>query len=526
MTDYINFDTHPRYKERLESWETARDLYRGEHKTLVQVKYLWPHRIETLDGNEQIVKQSSEIRRSREQRTRFKNNTEMSVSMLQSLFFKSDPESDEQVKELFGGDYVGIDEEGNKITMPTFIKSHVFTDLALYGKPIILADAPPGEFRSAADVQVAKHLPRLRSLCPLAVKDWDIETLNPDRLGQYNALRHEYYYIAPRERLTSKVSVSLRSDELCLVNGKYVINVYEMLVDKDGKPDCTDSGEPKWQQIFSVPTKLERVPVSVMSEDPWLEDANQEVLRGFNLRSNMDNIQYNQGYRNVFVIGLDPKDQDQIKAFSENAVNLIPEGGSVTALEPVNVEGYEKSVSQSARDVLALAMNQLHVLPFDSKEAPGEGAQEQQWEPVRDFILSTITRIEAMVNESVQNAALFAGKENFTGKVTFNKQLTKEDWTKWLETYNSMHDLLKRVDGFEEAAAKKAITALNFPDEEKAKLLKNADNLEEAPTMADRQGVLDQFGKGTPDQQADEKKDQNLPPGDKAQAENQDQAKQ
>ena len=81
MTTGVQLYTHPEYKRAVNDYVLWRDLYEGDHATLVK-KYLWYHGLEKKADDT-----ASELRRAREERTRYLNFIEIMVSLWISIFF-------------------------------------------------------------------------------------------------------------------------------------------------------------------------------------------------------------------------------------------------------------------------------------------------------------------------------------------------------------------------------------------------------------------------------------------------------
>jgi hypothetical protein len=417
------------------------------------------------------------------------NIAEVLISLWTSIMLREEAANEEQVAPIFGGDVNNVDCCGKSLFR--FTKEEEVTPYLLYGQVYLLADAPRGNPMTKADEKSIGLIPRLRSLSPLSVVDWDIECVDPNRLGKFNFLRHEYHHMPMRMSADVAPNEELYTDVLTR-DGGYKVATYRLITtDKQGHPIVyTNDADREWELVEEVPIpKLTEVPVAYICDRPWLREANEEILRHFNLRSNKDNIQYNQGFDKTFIKGVSGQDPQAIQALTEYTVSLLPETGDAFKLDPVDVSGLERAVAEALENALKVGLNMLRTTPAASKEAPS--AQSQDTEKANMFALvdSTLETLENCLNQAINYAAMFKGEMNFESDLEFPRSLKESsiaDFTtlavafidKFSQYPESLKDILlkaaKRLDLSEEAIKEietKVVEAPPTPEEQRQALV-------------------------------------------------------
>lgn len=477
---------HPEYLQRYDNWVLAKDLYEGVHSTLVQ-KYLWYHQIEKQNSN-----QTKELRSLREERTRYKNLTEIGVSIWQSLFFRTPPTPDKKLKKLLEDTGAEHNIDGMGTSLNSFVKNKVLVSRLNYGKICILADSFPIEARTLKEQKDNKLRPYLDIINPLDAVDWAIDYSNPARIGKYDLFRHVFYGVAPRKNSKEEPQLRKYSRELTVTNGKYQVEQYYVNVDKNFKvvEDYIVNGKEDWRADGEILiTDLKEIPVSVIDSESWFKDANEESLRYFNLRSNKDNILHQQGYQDKYIVGVDPTDTARINAFNEYSYKLLPENGNAFAIEPIDPASYERAEAEAQASFFNVTLNKLRLLPNSSDESQAADAINKENEYTYALVEADLDELENVMNDSFKNFALLMGDENFDGKLEFNKQITPESFQEFINLHMSFRDVLSKIEGYDKAAAVKAIKKARFDTKDEEALLKIA---EETDFKANEEALLEE----------------------------------
>jgi hypothetical protein len=450
----VQFFEHPEYAAKKWDWKMYQDLFEGDHDVIVANEaYFWRHPIENHP------EQGKVIRAIRAQLSRYLNLTEPAVSVWSGIFFKEDPKIDE-VTDLFGDNVNDVDGDGTDLI--TFIKEEIFVPFVRDGRPIILTDAFEFSGQSKADEKQSGHRAFFEVLNVLDVKDWEIETKNPARRGKLNFLRYEYKVIEPRTSASDKP----------------VVSTYSKVLFRDAAGLCTGTtfksnkqnnqvGE-VWEQVGEPAgfVGFTELPVQAfMKGKSWIKGACEQQLALFNHYSGYSNQLHNQAYQRV-VIFTDDRENAAI-ALSMFTAALLPAGGSVHTIEPSNTQPYEHAIDRTVDSFFKVVFNQTKSLSAASKEAPGAETLKEMKEDLVSLVKSSITELENLVNKMVRDYAIFVGQKDFTGKITFSKDITTEDVTKMIEIYLAHQDDIKQILPWHQAYLKKVVDLQNFtPDEE------------------------------------------------------------
>lgn len=487
-TNGVQLYQHPRYRQMLAEWQLYQDLYEGEHSTLTG-KYLWYHALERKGDADAGI-----IRNCRIERTRYLNLEEILVSLLVSIFFRNEGTASKELIAMMGDEIKNVDGKGSSLF--TFVKS-VGQNVIHYGDTYVSADAFPLAAGSEAQARDRGARPFLELLTPLEVPDWQVETDDPARFGKLNALRREFDVLVPRSRLNSQPETRRVSHELFMDGNKFAVQVYLGELDEQGNVVKDPQGEAVWTSGELIATDLVELPVAYVHCDSWLAGASQEILRHFNLRSNLDNVNYHQGYQKLAAIGV--SNDEQRIALSANVVACLPENGDLRAIEAAQAVGLENAVTNSLQNVFNVGLNQLRQIAADSKVGQTADAQSKEREYTTSLVESELQTIETLINQALGYYAEFKGKDGTNCTYTLDKEIEDEDFDKWLRVYGSIKDeLASNYPDVNKAAVKKAISQLHLDDEEE--LLQAVDaaviKTPEAQADEERQGLLNKFARG------------------------------
>lgn len=462
---------HPDYLQKQPNWIKARDLYEGRHEVLTRGEYLWYHQIERNTGDPT----ASNIRRSREERTRYLNFSEILISLLTSLFFKNSPRPDNDLSKLLEQTDAASNIDGFGTNLESFIKDNVLSSLLNYGKVVILVDSFPLQPANLGEQIDRKIRPYMELIEPLKAMDWGRESLDSERLGEWNFFRYEFEGVLPRKRASDEPQLRRYSHELYLDAGRYAIQEYYVGLDKNFNvtPEHWDnkSQSAEWITGDIRATDFDHIPISVYESESWLKDANEESLRYFNIRSNRDNIIYQQGYQDKYVTNIDPTDVKRIRAVSEYVTKLLPENSNAFAIEPVDPIAYEKAEREAISNVFKVGLNRLRDLPIDSRESQSSESVDKQNEFTFALIQSELSEIENVVNDALRDFAAFYGASDFEGKIGIEREISEEDFDQFRNTWFAFKDLFTQYPEIQPEIAKKALKKLKIEKEKEQELM-------------------------------------------------------
>lgn len=469
MSESTTLYKHPTYIAMAPDWERLGDMYKGDHDTMVKPIYLVPHTQELVNDAEGISKQ---MRAARELRTRYMKIPEIIVSLWTSFFFRKPYQLDQETVKLFqlaDGSSAENNIDGNGTSLSKFLQK--FTEIYLtFGKSTILVDSFNIDVGTKNQEVGLNIRPYMELVKPLAIPDWDIETADPARVGQFNFLRHEFDIIKPRARSSDEIERVRVTNELYLENGIYKIARFELPLDKNGivKTDPKDkSREATWTLIKEVTTKLQgEIPVAMLDDETWIDGVCEETFRFHNLRSSKDSVEYAQGFQKIFISGDGLTNTESIKAITEHVISLLPAGATVQGLEPVSTDGLDRSITQALENAFKVGLNQLRQVGADSKETQAADAIQMEKDNTYALCESTLKDLENVFNTAIRHYARFKGIEGFTGKLVLNKEIKDEDINQFLTTYNSFRDRLVKYNKLSKAIDKKVVGTLNLSDEE------------------------------------------------------------
>lgn len=457
---------NPEYYQYEPQWTLARDLYEGDHDILTRSNYLWTHAIE--EANQDPVAQRLRARRC--QRTRYLNLSEVLISLWCSLFFKKDPQVD-SITEALLKDHNGlrnIDGRGSSLT--GFFRNKVLPSYLNYGKVVLVVDSLPIVARNITEERQIGARPFLDLIEPLNFVDWSREVADPKRLMEFTFARYQYTGVLPRRTSSEEPKLRRYSYEYRHDSGIVTLNV--AYVDLDGSYKVIDKhwdAEKKteaWQTDTNpIPlVGLDEIPIAVFEDESWLKDANQETLRHFNLRSNRDNINYNQGFQEKYLnIQGGKMDSTRIGAFNEYAHKILDVGESAFVLEPIDPLALEKSEQEAIRNVFRVGLNRLHSLPDSSDESPSADSMDKQNEYTSKLVESALVEIEDIANQALKHYAAFMGKANFEGKIELDKEVSDESFEQFITTWQTFSDMLSGSSKIKTEVARKALHKLRLP---------------------------------------------------------------
>lgn len=485
MSNSATLYKHPEYIYKYDSWKVAKDLYEGKREIITRPEYLWPHSIELKDKDfnvaahlsgdrSQINTGAGALRISREQRTRYPGLQEVIVSLWQSLFFSEPSRPDEKLRELLKDHDGEKNIDGFGKSLNAFLQDDILVSRLLYGKSIVLVDSFPVVARNLQEQRDRKLRPFMSLINPIDAVDWKIVTDDPARVGDYEAFRHEFIGVIPRSSLLAEPSLRRYSHVLSLVDGKYTIQEYYLDLENDFKVKSEhlnpETKSEAWAKGKEVITELDFIPISIHESDAWLDDVGQEVLRHYNLRSNRDNINYNNGYDIRYAKG-ENWDSKAIQALSEYTVVLLDKDGDFGKLPASDPVALEKAEKESIEHIFRVGLNKLRQIASGSKEVQSAEATDKDNEYTFRLVEAELQSIEDSINESLQHYAKFLGKDNFDGKLELEKKVSTENFDKFITAWMSFKDSLTKVEGLEKSVVKKVIKKLRLDSQDEKEIL-------------------------------------------------------
>lgn len=494
MANVLN--THPEYLQNYDQWLLSKDLYDGNHRVLTgNSAYLWMHAIEEKSATDLA---SSEIRARRELRTRYLNLSEIIVSLWTSLFFKKEPRLDKSLEKLLAGHDGARNIDGRGTSLASFFRNKILPSYLLYGKVILVVDSLPIEARNLGDEIRAGQRPFLDIIEPLDFKDWSRNTSDPAKITDFTFGRHEFIGVMPRASSSEIPVVRRFSYEYRLEGGAVSLYISYLDLDKNykvkenqlDKETRTEQWQSQGEPILL--NKLERVPLSVVEDESWLKNVDQEILRHFNARSNRDNINYTQGYDEKYLkINGGAISADRLKAFNEYTRVILNTDEDAMKLDPVDPAALERMESEAIRNVFRVGLNRLHMLPDASQESPSAESLDKAGEYTSDLVEAALGDIEDIANQAFKDYAAYLGQKNFDGKIQLDKEVSEESFDEFITVWQAFGDRLSKYEKISKATDKKALHKLGLPRDEMPELEKEIDEGPGETTTDQGQAIQD-----------------------------------
>lgn len=504
----IKFFEHPEYQANSYKWQMYRDLYDGDHATLVDPRYLWEHELERSqapiksqlpDGSDKPIAEETvgqRLRRIRAIRSRYYNLMEPIISAYIAMAFQKPARVDDATKTMLGEDIEDIDGQGTSLF--SFITNRIAVSYFRDGRPFVLVDAPENTARSRQEERDIGFRPFMDLLDILSVKDWQLAELGP-RAGKFELFRYEYEVIAPRQSLLSEPEKVLYCKVYSIQEGAVVVEVFRQ---DDGK--WTVAEAPRILAGWSD------IPVSAThNNESWIKDAAELQLVLFNLMSAYYNQLNSQAFQRIMIAG-DMQNKHSF-SISEYAVSFIPLGAVPHVIEPSSTAPLTEGILGTVDKIYRVAFNRTRGLASDSKEAPSANTLREMHEELVNLLVQAVGEIEDIINSALKHYAMFKlGPERgaaFEGKVTLSRDITVEDITQRLELFAMYRDEIRKVLPWRKAELKKIATTMNYTDEEMEDILSGIDGLKDEPIMNPLAGMGPFINGG----QAEETEDEESP---------------
>lgn len=472
------FFKHPDWMLNHRDWIVTQDLFEGFHDILTREEYLWRHELE-LDH----VNGGGKLRVIRERRSRYTNYIRSVVKRYVSIIFKNEPDISDVV-DLFGDEIDDVDGRGNHLLR--FIKNIVAETYFLYGAPYILVDSFGITAGSLQEEKELGHRPFMEVFQPLEVTDWEVEGGDPARKGRLNFLRCEFVVVEPRES-AEMIPVEFRYTKLLERNeeGKYQISVYRGSENKtDPREQVTSRrdernekhshnfgerhsiDDDKWVLVSGplVVSEFDEIPVSFLKEESWVKEVVPLCLLKHNTQSALDNVLLYQAFQRIMVAGRIPEEGKS--AMSEYVITFLPEGASVTVIDPADTSALEKRNGTLAGEIFRTAFFQSRVMPADSRGVEAAATQREAKEEFLAAMINASQNLEHLMNNAFKAYAKFKGINDFDGEIRFEKDITMEDVSEQMALARAHWDVIQKHPTWRKEVNKKIAKQQNLDNVE------------------------------------------------------------
>lgn len=462
------FFEHPEYLEKREDWLLYKLLYEGCQAPLKAPQYLWPTELETTSriagdaapGAAFIeTPPSVRIRALREQRAVYDNEIEPIISRWQSIFFKEEPKLDKEVEELFGDDIKDVTGEGKSLN--TFIKDDVLAARLLYGKPIILTDAP-AQAPTNGGTSGSEFRPYFSIINPLAFMDWEFSS-DGSYKNELKFCRDEYCKVdsrtSPQEApVIGRYTRELIFDRTGPGSGTYYYRTYKLERGADGsKPEWTLQSEFERAGYPNLPVRL------IQGEDSWIKGAAPLALKLYNLDSSCDNIHLYQAYQRIFLIT--SMTNEEKRAMAEFNIGFLPIGSSVATIEPVNTAAIEGRIDATISRLKLVAFNQARLMSSSGAAVESGDTQREYKEALTSLVESELETLENLINLAIKDYAWFkTGAKDFKGQIHFSREVDLSDIADEIAFYQSLKPEISAFPTWRRATLKKFARAQNLTE--------------------------------------------------------------
>lgn len=476
MSKGIKFYDHPEYEESEDSLETYRVLYEGDREKLVGQKYLWPHELEfsnqaastdPMSGVSETVGQK--IRRIRAMRSRYFNLFEPVISTWISMALSKPVRLDDQTAQMLGDDVRNIDGKGS--SLQNFIMNDLAVSFFRDGKACILVDAPSNGASSLLEQRQAGFRPYLEMIDTLELKDWQMAS-EKSRHGLLDAIRYEYEVIAPRTSLLEEpeeveyTRILQRTED-----GQVLVSIYKENEETE-----------EWEPVeLNIPLNgFSELPIALtMNNISWVRDVSELQLVLYNLMSAYYNQLNTQAFQRVFVSG-DLQDKHLI-SISEYAVSVLPQEAKPYVIEPASTEALISAINQTVDQLYRVAFNRTRGVSSSSNEAPGAATLREMSTELIALLIHAVGELESCVNQALVHYARFKGIENFTGRVTFSRDITSDDINQQIQMFLAYRDEIRNIDSWRKAHLKKVAATMGYNEEELTQIVNDIDDLQPLP---------------------------------------------
>ena len=484
----------PDFHRQRPKFELYRDLYEGDQDKMKSPDFLWYHELEKKA-------QGAIIRQVREQRSSYVNHIETIVSQWTSLVMSSDPNVPDDVAELLGGSVYDIDGAGTSLF--SFIRDQVIRNYLLYGRPAIYVGAygvKPENLKQ--EIERQDFRPFWECIHPLNFVDYQQEKADPQRLNDLNFARTEFIEEVPRLSGEEQPMIRTISKEYRMTPEGLLVRRYQLagkqeqelfkgrLLQQDKSPYLDERA---WQLEGEILlSDWDEIPIAVeLHGESWLKDIAPHALKYYNTESVLDNVILYQAYQRVYFATSDMSG-DAIKQAAEFTHSILPEGTTIQTVEPVSTASIESRMSGLLETIYRIAMNQVRIMPSDSKAVQSEMTMREEKESVRALVKSEMETVENLVNKSIYLYAKYLGKENQEyGRVEFSNQVGSADIDTFIKLAMAFKEETARLPSLKKAQLIKLVHELDLSDKEA--LIAEIEGMPDVSEPSQTQDPLSQF---------------------------------
>jgi len=444
MASTYKFFEHPEYKEKKPDWEVYRDLWEGKHRVMTSPKYLPFHQLElqrenqdaTLNFPTSAVRQRSELRALRVQNTNYTNFIRPIIDIWKGLYFRKDIMLSADAKEML--EDVVNDIDGSGTSLQGFLRDQIFEADYLYGRPIILIDAPAIAPANQPEAEALGARAYFSVLDPMSVKDWSVS-----ENGKLLSMRYEYIAIPPRTSLMNEPKEKLFTRVLELTENGFRSTIYSAEIDdySHGAKNWEMEGEPVEVAGFNeLPVVWKRF------GDSSVKDYSEENLRHHKLESSLDNGLAAQAWQRLYATGIDNTDAGQVAALTAYTLFLLPEGGTMGQIDPANPDALERRIQRQQDLIFRKAMRQLRALPSDSRAVQSADTLREEQNNMVAIIKSRLGDYQVMLNDALYFYSLYMGvEERGEYRVKLDDDITDQDITQTLTLFQALRDEFRQL---------------------------------------------------------------------------------
>lgn len=467
--DIKKFPEGLEYQAKKKGWQVASDLFEGDQE-LIAEKYLVKHSLEMQNNDP-----TGHLWQTRKQRSYYTTHLSKIYQRYIGILFKEPVMLDDKTRKLLEDTKAinDIDSEQNDLT--EFLKYSIFYSRFNFGDVYVIVDAPNIQTQTGTKLEADSlgKRPYITMLNPLQMKDW--EKFKSGRLkGQFKWFRYEYEQESDRDfTKQSKLETYSKIYSYEEATRTYTITTYKHNKDNIEQVD-----------LPVIQTDFDKIPISFICNTKvnYVKDVIPETLKCYNYDSCISNILHFQGYQDKTISG--NLNDDYKKAVGEYITNFLPEGATITVIDPCNPIALREERDRAELNIWKIAFNLSRVISSDSKAVESSETQRVAKQDLLAILVSELNKLENLLNSVMKDFALFAGYPDFDGIVTLDKDLDIEDVKEMLEIELAYMDDINKNPAWKKEILKKKAKMMNLSNEDE--VLKEIDTMKvEATPTAD-----------------------------------------
>ena len=476
MADSRKFHKHSEYRFNEAEWRRMLDMLTGDHQCMTDPKYLWLHPMEdpkrSCDAADKEL--ANRDRASRAERTQYINYLSMVRDRFKALVLKGGFNLSDEVINLLGDSEKNVD--GNDNSLYQFSED-VVEDILSYGTAYVYTDT---RTIYSQDEKKSLDRPYWTRIHPLDLMDWQV---GDD--GKYEAFRFEYRLLKPRASLEEEPVLAHQTTVGSIIDGKYVVHTYGS-VDKNANlinysPECkSDKTHVDWKLVNTpdLSDNITMLPLAVSRiSEPALKQVVPIALKIYNKQSELDNILHDQCYDKLFVFAELPSDTSgegeplsedaKTVKISTNSLIVIPpgEGAHTEKLTPTHPLALMESLNNNLQDLFLIAFKMAKVTRADSDIAEAADTKREAKEDLFTEVESWRKKLLDVLNAAVKHYAMFKGEKDFEGEISYNEELTEEDFADLSKNLIMHKDRFSQFPEWEKSLNKKLAKSHRLPNQ-------------------------------------------------------------